>query len=214
MENIFMEKKSMIFLLIILLCILVFQIKDKPVIKGGSMVGKMRVNGSSNKVVKDSLKNIMQNTDYYVINLPQETSNYLSKMDKLKPNYKNNKKYIMYVSDFDNNINCPYGQAFQRALQEAKSNVRNFSYFDFYTKPVVTYMPRKEVEKHIKIFGHAPTDVMTEDEAAPALDFHKTCGAFCIINPKTNHVISFVGVGEDKALKLQNLLDYLKTYNW
>ena len=73
---------------------------------------------------------------------------------------------------------------------------------------------RKEVEKHIKIVGHAPTDVMTEDEAAPALDFHKTCGAICIVNHKTNHVISFSGVGEDEASKLQNLLDYLKTYDW
>ena len=95
------------------------------------------------------------------------------------------------------------------------SNQDNLLYFDFYTMPnYEPYMTQEEMDKYIKITGHAPTDVITKKEADISIDFHKTCSMFCIVNPKTNHVISFYGVGEDKAAKLQNLLNYLKTYDW
>ena len=65
-------------------------------------------------------------------------------------------------------------------------------------------------------FGSKPAVIRAwqKEEADIALDFHNTCALFCVVNPATNHVISFSGVGAGEAYLLQKFLDYLKTYNW
>ena len=97
----------------------------------------------------------------------------------------------MYHTDFESYVDCEFGRIFQIALNEAKAKEENLNYFDFYTIPLFTPNTPKEAEL--------------------AIDFSKTCLMFCIVNPKTNHVISFRGVGNGLASILQNLLDFLKS---
>lgn len=90
-------EKNQIVLLLILIIGFIFYISDKPIVRGGSMVGKIRVNGTANKVVKKRVTKILGNSDFYAINLPQATSDYLINDFGLKPSYDSHKKlsYMM-----------------------------------------------------------------------------------------------------------------------
>ena len=210
-----MEKKKKLLWGGLLLFIFAFYVHDKPIIRGGSMVGEIRVRGTANKKVKEDLKSVLRNVDYYVVNLSQATSDYLVNMPLLEDNYDNQKKYVMYPSIFNEGIDCPYGRAFQKALHEAKSNETNKRFFDFYIIPNLRpYASQKDLERMRSINAKLPENIITEEEAEIELDFYNTCSSFCVINPKTNHLISFSAVGQEEANQLQKLLDYLKRYDW
>lgn len=200
-----------VILSIFLLSLTASFVKDKF---AGTKVGRMRVNGTINYAVKSDLKNIMHDAEYYAVNLPQKTADYLSNIQRLRGNYEQGKKFVMYDAAFDDLVNCPFGQAFQKSLQNAKSNKDN-KIFDFYTKPQLRpFVSKADMEKIKKLKMPLPMEFITKEEADIEMDFNDTCGLFCVVNPKTNHVISFPSVGTKEAEKVQYLLYYLRTYDW
>lgn len=205
----------MLKLYVTILCALIIAfcvyISDKPIIKGGTMVGRFRVNGTAIMTEKKELRKLTGSNNLYVVTLPAATAEYLQSRSYLKDNYETNKKFILYVSDLDSDIGCPYGRAFQNSFTKAKKDENNKEYYYFHYLPSIPpFVTQKDIDKFKKANIKLPMNYVSEAEVAKIIDLRNTCATFCIINPATNNVISFFGVGKDEADSLQTLLDYVK----
>ena len=74
-----------------------------------------------------------------------------------------------------------------------------------------SYKKKRKLNKLNIVF---PEEYITEDEANALTDVNNTCSIFCVVNPITNHIITFSGVGQKESDSLQNLLDYIKNKNF
>ena len=57
-----------------------------------------------------------------------------------------------------------------------------------------------------------PEGVMTTAEGNAKLDFIKTCGNFCIVNPSKNQMLSLKGNSKKEAAKFEYVLDKYKKW--
>lgn len=117
---------------------------------------------------------------------------YLKKSPKYGAYYNANKKFAIYFTG----ANCPYAQTFVNAMNSIVNNSAAQQYYNFF--PI-------DVNQGAQRFS-------SMEEAQKDVNFNNLCHEFCIVNPKSNELFYFDGIGEEEAAKLPTLFADLK--NW
>ena len=148
----------------------------------------------SKQDLEAGLTKFLSRSDFKVVyNMSDKTADYVKNRSYLKNAFEQDKKVVDHPP-ITLGAKCPGGRSFSKAMENVLNNRENSKYYHFQATPH-TY----RVE-----FG----------DASSSSDFSRKCSTFCIINPETNHLVSFPGVGEQHAKALQPVLDYLKDKNF
>lgn len=152
----------------------------------------------------------MGDVEFKLYKIPENVAEYIKTKSEFSSIYKH-KKFVVYIKD----DKLPFAKEYTTTLEKITNDKKYKKHYNFASRKgtikIVT-MNQRDIRLMQKKKQKLPEGVMTTAEGNAKLDFIKTCGNFCIVNPSKNQMLSLKGNSKKEAAKFEYVLDKYKKW--